>query len=103
MNKINFCPSCGKKIKRMNASQLNFCCFCGAKLRRDNKPLKLTSQCPICHEYVSLKKNTSIECSFCGSKYHSPCITAWLAKYNSCPLCLNMFLMPKIMSVETSR
>ena len=102
MIKIKFCPSCGKKLQGMKESQLNYCIYCGNKLR-NKKPLKLTSQCVICHEYVSLKKRDSLQCPFCGSEYHSKCITSWLLKYNSCPRCMTEFLMPKVIPVEVSK
>ncbi|MFX1487659.1 MAG: RING finger domain-containing protein [Promethearchaeota archaeon] len=103
MNKIKFCPSCGKRLQGMNESQMNYCIFCGTKLRNNNKTLKLTSQCAICHEYVSLKKSDSLKCPFCGSEFHSTCINSWLLKYNSCPRCMTEFLMPKVIPVEVSR
>ena len=52
--------------------------------------------CTICHKDISLKRSTIIKCSYCDSQYHSTCITSWLLKYNSCPMCLNVFLIPNL-------
>ncbi|MHA2008371.1 MAG: RING finger domain-containing protein [Promethearchaeota archaeon] len=93
--KLNYCPYCGKRIQGLNITHLNYCCFCGTKLKRNKELQKLKVQCTICHEHISPKINNIIKCSYCGSQYHSTCITSWLLKYNSCPMCLNVFLMPK--------
>ena len=101
LHKFNYCPYCGKKIQGLNISQLNYCCFCGIKLRKNYKSSKMKTQCTICHEYIGQKKNNTIKCSYCDSQYHPACITSWLLKYNSCPMCLNVFLMPKSISTST--
>ena len=101
--KLNYCPYCGKKIRGLNISQLNYCCFCGTKLKKNKVLPKPKVQCTICHEYISPKRNNTIKCSYCGSQYHNLCITSWLLKYNSCPMCLNVFLMPKTFSSEMRR
>ncbi|MFW9896881.1 MAG: RING finger domain-containing protein [Candidatus Thorarchaeota archaeon] len=93
-SKNNYCPFCGKKLSNLTRLQLNFCCFCGARLKKSENSLKSGKLCTICHESIDIKKPNIVECSFCESKYHSRCIKSWLLKYNSCPLCLNVFLMP---------
>ncbi|MFX0082872.1 MAG: RING finger domain-containing protein [Candidatus Hodarchaeota archaeon] len=103
IQKFNYCPYCGKKIQDLNVSQLNYCCFCGNKLKKSNKSQKIRTKCTICHENISLKRNNTIKCPYCDSQYHSTCITAWLLKYNSCPMCLNVFLMPDLVSMEKRR
>ncbi|MHA1931264.1 MAG: RING finger domain-containing protein [Promethearchaeota archaeon] len=94
LSKFNYCPNCGKKLLGLNLSKLNYCCFCGTHLKKTEKSTNLKIQCTICHKYVNTNKNNTIECSYCNSLYHSTCIESWLIKYNSCPLCLNVFLMP---------
>ena len=101
IKKFNYCPYCGKKIQGLVISQLNFCCFCGTKLKKYNKSQKVRVQCTICHEDIGLKGSNTIKCSYCDSQYHSACITSWLLKYNSCPMCLNVFLIPKSISMCT--
>ncbi len=96
MNKFRYCPYCGKLIQGSNSSQLNYCRFCGIKLNINNSNFpNLKIQCTICHDPINLEKSSSIQCSFCDSQYHTTCITPWLLKYNSCPMCLNVFIMPK--------
>ncbi|MFX1346789.1 MAG: RING finger domain-containing protein [Promethearchaeota archaeon] len=96
IQKYNFCPYCGKKIQGLNKSTLNFCCYCGTKLKINNRSRTPRVKCTICHEYINLKNSDIIKCSYCDSQYHSTCITSWLMKYNSCPMCLNVFLMPNL-------
>ena len=95
LTEVNYCPYCGKKINELKISQLNYCCFCGTNLKKV-RSLQRGVQCTICHDFINPKKDKQIKCSFCGSQYHSNCITSWLLEYNSCPMCLNVFLMPKI-------
>ncbi|MHA2390427.1 MAG: RING finger domain-containing protein [Promethearchaeota archaeon] len=102
-NKLNYCPYCGKKIQADNVSKINYCCFCGSKLKKEGKSPRSTVQCTICHKYIGLKRENTIKCSYCGSKYHSTCISSWLLKYNSCPMCLNEFLMPKSMVIKVEK
>ena len=94
LSKINYCPYCGKKLIGLNLSRLNYCCFCGIYLKKSKKSPNLKIQCTICHKYINPNKHNKLECSFCGSPYHTTCIESWLLKYNSCPMCLNEFLMP---------
>lgn len=103
MNRLNFCPHCGKKLQGVYLTQLNYCCFCGSKLNEERRVLKSTVQCPICHKYIGLKGERKIKCSYCGSQYHSGCISSWLIKYNSCPVCLNEFLIPKSLLVQVNK
>ena len=95
MNKFRYCPYCGKQLQGLKVVQLNYCRFCGAKLKKHNKSSKLRVQCTICHDPINPERSSSIQCSFCDSQYHTTCITSWLLKYNSCPMCLNVYIMPK--------
>lgn len=90
--RVKYCPYCGKRFEKHN---INFCTYCGKNLKMFNKaPIKKVS-CTICHETLDLREKEKIKCAYCGSQFHRKCITSWLLKYNSCPLCLNVFLMPK--------
>jgi len=53
-------------------------------------------QCPVCHKFMDPKKEEIIECCFCGRKFHFECVETWFREFNSCPCCLNQFLIPKI-------
>lgn len=50
--------------------------------------------CTVCHQQINFAKDKIITCPFCGSTYHYLCVADWLAKQNSCPMCLNNFLEP---------
>ncbi|MFX1426323.1 MAG: RING finger domain-containing protein [Promethearchaeota archaeon] len=52
---------------------------------------------------MTLNHDKIFKCPYCGSQFHQNCISSWLYDYNSCPLCLNSFLMPKTISVENRR
>ena len=91
----NYCPHCGIKILRNQGYQINYCRNCGKKLNMGEFTKVNRVQCPICRQYVWQGRSDTIECSFCGSKYHSKCVTNWLTRYNSCPLCQNVYLKPK--------
>ena len=95
--RLKYCPYCGKRIEKHNC---NFCTYCGKNLKRINNSSIKKVSCTICHEPVSLKVKNKIKCSYCGSQFHRKCITSWLLEYKSCPLCLNVFLTPKINSIE---
>jgi len=90
-SKMNYCPYCGKCFEKHN---INFCTYCGKNLRRFNSsPIKRVS-CTICHEPLSSWEKEKIRCTYCESQFHRKCITSWLLEYNSCPMCLNVFLHP---------
>ena len=91
----NYCPYCGIKILRSKGCQVNYCRNCGKKLNKGEVNIVSRVQCPICRQYVWQGRLDTIECSFCGSKYHSKCVTNWLTRYNSCPLCQNVYLKPR--------
>ncbi|MFX1554074.1 MAG: RING finger domain-containing protein, partial [Promethearchaeota archaeon] len=58
-------------------------------------------QCIICHKMVDPNRHEIISCSYCGSMYHSTCVSSWLLKYNACPMCQNVFVFPhKTMPIE---
>lgn len=95
--KLKYCPYCGKKFEKYG---MNFCTYCGKNLKRFRGSSTKKVSCTICHELVSLRENENIKCSYCGSQYHRNCITSWLLKYNSCPMCLNVFLKPNLISLE---
>lgn len=88
----NFCPHCGKKLPRLNIDKLNFCSFCGRKVKLNNS--KIRKSCTICHEKIKSEPTNEIKCSFCESMYHLTCVSSWLLKFNACPMCQNIFLIP---------
>ncbi|MFW9938117.1 MAG: RING finger domain-containing protein [Candidatus Thorarchaeota archaeon] len=92
---INFCPNCGSKILNSRYENPNYCPFCGEKLIEKYQKSRTRIQCTICHIHINNNDET-IQCSYCGSKYHYSCVAEWLSKYNSCPMCQNQFLVPKI-------
>lgn len=98
--KLKYCPYCGK---RCEMQKINFCTYCGKNLKRFNSSSIKKVSCTICHEPVYLREKENIKCSYCGSQFHRTCITSWLLKYNSCPLCLNVFLIPKQVSIKNRR
>ena len=93
---LNYCPYCGKKILKSNKYETNFCRYCGRALKREQKSSQDKVQCTVCHKYIWYGRNYSIQCSFCGSKFHYLCVDSWLMKYNSCPMCQNEFLNPSL-------
>ena len=96
----NYCPYCGKKLVRLSKGMPNFCTFCGKKLKQDEKKRIKKVQCTICHSIVDPNIHKTIKCPYCGSIYHSVCVSNWLQKYNACPMCLNVFLFPnKVLSL----
>ncbi|MFX1376964.1 MAG: RING finger domain-containing protein [Promethearchaeota archaeon] len=100
-SKINFCPYCGKRIAKVNTLDLNFCYLCGKKLNKLYEHSLKKVSCIVCHKYIDQEKIQAIKCSYCESQFHAKCITSWLMKYNSCPLCLNVYIMPKISPIYT--
>ena len=92
--KLNFCPYCGKRLPKSNKEKMNFCCYCGKKLKQYKEKFTKRVQCTICHEITDPSKHLTIKCSYCGSIYHSTCVSTWLQKYNACPMCQNIFLFP---------
>jgi ribosomal protein L37AE/L43A len=90
----NYCPYCGAKIVNPHSKQINYCRNCGQKLKNENVNKIDKVQCVVCHKYIWDRRFDTIECSFCGSKYHYRCASHWLIKYNSCPLCQNVFIIP---------
>jgi hypothetical protein len=95
----NYCPYCGVKILKSHNHQINYCPNCGQKLKLEKYDKHDKVQCVVCHRYIWSGRFDTIECSFCGSKYHTKCVFSWLIKYNSCPLCQNVFLKPSIIKV----
>jgi len=91
---INFCPNCGNKIGNSNYENPNFCPYCGEKLIEKYQKSRPKIQCTICHIHINNSDET-IQCSYCGSKYHYSCVAEWLSKYNSCPMCQNQFIVPE--------
>jgi DNA-directed RNA polymerase subunit RPC12/RpoP len=98
ITKFKYCPYCGKKIIKPNMIQINFCPSCGKNFSKFTFSSIKKVSCIICHENVSLKENRNIKCPYCGSQFHRRCITNWLIDYNSCPLCMNTFLLPERIS-----
>ena len=100
-NIYNFCPYCGKRIPKFDKNKTNYCCFCGLKLiKRSNNTIKKV-QCTVCHNFIDSNMNKTIKCTFCGSMYHSTCVSSWLQKYNACPMCQNVFIFPnKILNIK---
>lgn len=91
---FNFCPNCGNKIGNSKYENPNFCPYCGEKLTENYQKSRTRMQCTICHIHINNSDET-IQCSYCGSKYHYSCVAEWLSKYNSCPMCQNQFIVPK--------
>lgn len=87
-----YCPHCGKKLPKLTVEKLNYCSFCGSKLKLNKSEVR--KSCTICHEKIKSDLTNVIKCSFCGSMYHSTCVSSWLLKYNACPMCQNIFLIP---------
>lgn len=56
-----------------------------------------TGKCPICLEKIK----DDIKITFCNHYYHSKCITEWLDKNSTCPLC-RFFLKKNLLSREIS-
>ena len=97
---FNYCPNCGKKIQKSTSRKVNFCCYCGRELKKKKVYLHDKIQCTVCHEFIWHGRNRIIKCSFCGSQYHHSCVSSWLTKYNSCPMCQNVFLNPTLIFSE---
>ncbi|MFW9878268.1 MAG: RING finger domain-containing protein [Candidatus Thorarchaeota archaeon] len=89
---FNFCPYCGRKLPQSN--KVNYCCFCGENLKKSRLNLVRKIHCTICHEIINPNLYEAIVCPYCGSIYHSTCVSSWLFKYNACPLCQNVFIFP---------
>ena len=94
--KMNYCPYCGKKLEIFRGKEPNFCGRCGKRLKKLTKNNEKSIQCTICHKYLWLERDNHIKCSFCGSIYHSSCVSPWLMQYNSCPMCQNVFVNPTL-------
>ncbi|MFX1313874.1 MAG: RING finger domain-containing protein [Promethearchaeota archaeon] len=99
----NYCPYCGIKLLKKYSSKANFCYHCGKKLRNVNKRIYPKVQCTICHKYISHEHLNTIKCSYCGSQYHESCVSSWLLKYNTCPMCQNVFIFPNNQVFEIKR
>ena len=97
---FNYCPYCGIKLSKTYSSEAKFCCYCGNILRYENKKAYSKVQCTICHKYISHEDLDTIKCSYCGSEYHSSCVSSWLLKYNACPMCQNVFIFPDRKLIE---
>ena len=93
---FNYCPNCGKKIQKSNSKKVNFCCYCGRELKNKRVNSHDKIQCTVCHEFIWHGRSRTIKCSFCGSQYHYSCVSSWIMKYNSCPMCQNVFLNPTL-------
>ncbi len=94
-HEIRYCPNCGVNLKNKINPKLNFCPYCGENLKFHKKSISNNIQCVICHEYVETNAKKII-CSFCGSIFHESCATNWISKYNSCPMCQNQFVYPRL-------
>jgi len=93
---FNYCPKCGSKLLKSTEFKTNFCHSCGHKLLLTGRDIQQNVQCAVCHEFIWHRSAYIINCSFCGSEYHNICVHDWLAKYNSCPMCQNVFLNPNL-------
>ena len=91
---MNYCPYCGDKLKHFANLEPNYCPMCGVRLIKRNKYNSNRIQCVICHEYVEFNAKKVI-CPYCGSTFHESCVRRWILKYNSCPLCQNIYIIPK--------
>ncbi|MHA1486618.1 MAG: RING finger domain-containing protein [Promethearchaeota archaeon] len=93
---FNYCPNCGKKIQKSTNKKVNFCCYCGREFKKKKVNLHDKIQCTVCHELIWHGRSRTIQCSFCSSQYHYSCVSSWLTKHNSCPMCQNVFLKPNL-------
>ncbi len=50
--------------------------------------------CVICHKKVDVVSDDYIKCEFCGRLSHYLCSAWWLERYNTCPVCNNIYLQP---------
>ncbi len=93
---INYCSKCGCKIRNYIPEKTNYCSHCGAKLLHpmDSIP-SIFKTCSICHKRVNVNSSRIVECSYCNAIFHVSCITPWLVQHNTCPLCQNVYLLPK--------
>ena len=103
MERFNYCPYCGKRFAKQKSTKINFCSFCGKNLNKSHLSSIKKISCTICHETITLNNDKTIKCPYCGSQFHQKCISSWLYNYNSCPLCLNSFLLPKTIFVESRK
>jgi len=92
----NYCPNCGSKLVKSGKFKTNFCSQCGYKLKNVERTSQENTQCTICHEFIWPRHTRVVNCSFCGSSYHYSCVHDWLARYNACPMCQNVFLNPNL-------
>ncbi|MFX1550261.1 MAG: RING finger domain-containing protein [Promethearchaeota archaeon] len=90
----NYCPYCGRKLPKSTNYKSYYCCFCGKKFQINSENLFKKVQCTICHNIIDPNRYLTIKCPYCGSMYHSTCVSSWLLKYNACPMCQNVFLFP---------
>ena len=91
---MNYCPHCGANLKNFINLKPNFCPKCGDRLIKKSKSSSNRIQCAICHEYVEINAKKII-CSYCGSTFHESCVRRWILNHNSCPLCQNIYIIPK--------
>ncbi len=54
----------------------------------------------ICYNMVHEESINAIKCVFCESLYHIKCVSEWLIKFNACPMCQNVFVVPRLMLVK---
>ena len=90
---MNYCPYCGFNLKKYK--EPNYCSHCGKKLKRFSSYGLKRVKCGICHKYVESYDNR-ISCSYCESIFHKSCVYRWILQYNACPLCQNIYLIPKL-------
>ena len=91
---MNYCPYCGTHLKSLINLKPNYCPHCGEKLQERIKHGLNKIKCAICHEYVEIHAK-KIVCSYCGSTFHESCVHKWILKFNACPLCQNIYIIPK--------
>lgn len=63
------------------------------KYLKENQSIE-TKKCVICHKLVTVTEDHFIQCQFCKSLSHYSCAAWWIDKYNSCPVCHNVYMVP---------
>ncbi len=86
-----YCYNCGIKLQKLT----NYCMNCGAKLIKKKSSKSSSVKCTICHQPINEEFHAFVNCPYCDNAFHYNCSAEWLAKHNACPLCQNVFVVPK--------
>lgn len=93
---MKYCYNCGARIKNYIPEKTRYCSNCGARFSRSPGLNNGMSSCGICHKRLNVNSIKVIKCVYCDAVFHESCIYPWLTKYNACPSCQNVYLMPKL-------